>query len=67
MLMMCFILITSLNSKGEDAKMVIPVHTITVVKKFGNDKNYSIKLNNDFFEVKESPEEIMLLIKKECK
>lgn len=68
---LCFILLTGLNMKEEPAKMLVPVHYMTYVKKYGTDKNYSVGWNLGpsviYYEIKESPEEVVSLIKKECK
>lgn len=67
MLPLCFIILTGLTIKNEPAKMLVPVHNITFVKKYSVDKNYSVGIGSIYYEIKESPEEVIGLIKKECK
>jgi hypothetical protein len=67
----CFIVLTGLNWSDSETKMLIPMHRVSYVKKLGKDKHSTIKvdgkMNDEYFEIKESADEVAQIIKKECK
>ena len=71
----CFIVLVGMNDgvRGDttETKMLIPVSQIGYVKKLGKDKYSTVKIesspNDQYFEIKETAEEVAQIIKKECK
>ena len=68
---LCFIVLIGLNFSESETRMLIPAHRISYVKKLGKDKHSTLKLdgksNDEFFDIKESADEVAQIIKKECK
>jgi hypothetical protein len=69
MVPLCFILVTASNMDDSYSKMVIPTNRIISI--VAGKKQTSVKLigtqYDGYFDIKETPEEVLTLIKKECK